>query len=122
MIRILALMLLPAAAVAQVDQGRANASFQPAFENQTRAPALRTTHVDVEVFAEGLDGPWGIAQLGNGQFLVTERPGAMRLVDADGTVSVPLEGLPEVAANGQGGLLDVAVSPSFAQDRTVFWT
>lgn len=122
MIRIFALMMLPVAAVAQVDQGRANADFQPAFENQTRAPALRTTTVNVEVFADGLDGPWGIAPLGNGQFLVTERLGAMRLIDADGTVSAPLTGLPEVAAEGQGGLLDVAISPNFARDRTVFWT
>ncbi|MCK0095651.1 PQQ-dependent sugar dehydrogenase [Yoonia sp. F2084L] len=122
MIRILALMLLPAAAAAQVDQGRPNASFQPAFENQTRAPELRTTRVDVEVFAEGLENPWGIAPLGNGQFLVTERPGTMRIINDDGTVSAPLPGLPEVAAEGQGGLLDVAVSADYARDGTVFWT
>ncbi len=122
MIRIFALMMLPAAANAQVAQGPANADFAPAFAEQTRAPALPTTAVSVSVFADGLDGPWGIAPLGNGQLLVTEKPGNLRLVNADGTVSGPLAGLPDVAAQGQGGLLDVAVSPNFAQDRMVFWT
>ncbi|MEO1639519.1 MAG: PQQ-dependent sugar dehydrogenase [Pseudomonadota bacterium] len=122
MIRILALMLLPVAASAEVAQGPANADFAPAFENQTRAPALAETPVSVTTFASGLDSPWGIAPLGAGQFLVTEKPGDLRLINADGSVSRPLSGLPAVAASGQGGLLDVAVSPSFAQDRTIFWT
>ncbi|KQI73718.1 glucose dehydrogenase [Loktanella sp. 5RATIMAR09] len=122
MIRILALMMLPVAANAQVAQGSANADFTPAFEEQTRAPALPDTDVSVAVFAEGLDAPWGIAPLGNGQFLVSEKPGSMRLINADGSVSAPLSGVPEVAAQGQGGLLDVAASPDFAQDRTIFWT
>ena len=126
MIRILAVGALVVAAgvmaVAQVTQGRPNAGFAPAFAEQTRAPALPQTQVTVAVFADGLDSPWGIAPLGAGQFIVTEKPGALRVINADGTVSGPLPGLPEVAAQGQGGLLDVAVSPRFAQDRTVFWT
>jgi glucose/arabinose dehydrogenase len=122
MIRILALMMLPVAAGAQVAQGPANADFAPAFAEQTRAPALPVTDVSVSVFAEGLDGPWGIAPLGGGQFLVTEKPGALRLVNADGSISRALTGLPDVAAEGQGGLLDVAVSPNFSTDRTIFWT
>jgi glucose/arabinose dehydrogenase len=122
MFRILALMMLPVAAQAQVDQGRPNADFAPAFAEQTRAPALPVTDVTVEVFADGLDGPWGIANLGNGQFLVTEKVGNLRVMNADGSLSSPLAGLPEVAVQGQGGLLDVAASPNFAQDRTIFWT
>ena len=122
MIRILALMMLPVAAQAQVDQGRPNADFTPAFAEQTRAPALPRTDVTVEVFADGLDSPWGIAQLGNGQFLVTEKPGNLRVMNADGSLSSALPGLPDVAAEGQGGLLDVAVSPRFAEDRTIYWT
>lgn len=122
MIRILALMLLPVAAHAQVAQGPANAGFAPAFENQTRAPALPVTDVSVSVFADGLDSPWGIAHLGQGQFIVTEKPGALRIINADGTISRPISGLPDVAAQGQGGLLDVAVSPDFASDRTIYWT
>ena len=122
MIRILALMMLPVAVSAQVAQGPANADFAPAFTEQTRAPSLPASPIAVAVFADGLDGPWGIAPLGNGQFLVTEKSGSMRLINADGGVTAALAGLPDVAAQGQGGLLDVAVSPRFAQDRTVFWT
>lgn len=126
MIRILALIVAATAlgitATAQVTQGRPNAGFDPAFPEQTRAPALPDTPVTVEVFVDGLESPWGIAPLGNGQFLVTEKPGALRVINADGGVSAPLQGLPDVAAQGQGGLLDVAVSPRFTQDRTVYWT
>jgi len=116
------LCALPMAAFAQVEQGAPNANFAPAFENQTRAPALAETRLAVSVFADGLERPWGIAPLPGGQFLVTERGGTMRVVSADGSVSGPLTGVPQVNATGQGGLLDVAVSPRFAQDRLVFWT
>ena len=121
--RLLSLMaLLPGLAFAEVPQGPPNADFEPAFPEQTRAPALPETTVTVEVFAEGLNRPWGIAPLPGGQFLVTERPGQMRLINADGSVSAPLSGLPEIAARGQGGLLDVAVAPDFAESRVIFWT
>ncbi len=121
-LRTLALIALPFAAEAQVAQGPANADFAPAFENQTRAPALPETSVRTEVFATGLDSPWGIDALPSGQFLVTEIGGNMRLINADGSVSRPLSGIPQVTMQGQGGLLDVNVSPDFSNDRTVFWT
>ncbi len=113
---------LPTLAFAQVEQGSPNADFAPAFANQTRAPELPTSDVEVSVFAQGLDRPWGIAALPGGQFLVTERNGALRVVSSEGVVSGPIAGLPEVRSSGQGGLLDVAVSPSFAQDRLIYWT
>ncbi len=116
------LALLPGLATAQVQQGAPNADFNPAFENQTRAPALDTTPVSVSTFASGLERPWGIAALPGGQFVVTERPGRMRIVNADGSLSSPLSGLPDVADQGQGGLLDVAASPTFAADRQLYWT
>lgn len=122
MIRILVLTMLPLAASAQVAQGPANADVAPAFTAQTRAPALPASDITVAVFADGLDSPWGIAALGNGQFLVTEKPGNLRLINADGTLSRALPGVPDVAAQGQGGLLDVAVSPDFARDRMIFFT
>lgn len=112
----------PVFAFAEVPQGPANAGFQPAFADQTRAPALPTTQVEVAGFAGDLENPWGIARMPDGRFLVTERPGRMRIIAADGTVSAPLAGLPAVDDRGQGGLLDVAVSPSFLTDQTVFWT
>lgn len=114
--------LIPGIAFAQVEQGRPNADFAPAFEGQTRAVALPATDVRVERFAQGLENPWGIAPLSAGQFLVTERAGRMRVVGADGGLSAPIAGLPEVDDRRQGGLLDVAVSPRFANDRLVFWT
>ena len=116
------LTLLPAAACAQVEQGPPNAPYSPAFENQTRAPALAETAVTIEVFASGLQNPWGITPLPDGSFLVTERPEGLRLVAADGSVGEPLQGVPEADTREQGGYLDVTVSPNFATDRTVFWT
>ncbi|WP_377706084.1 PQQ-dependent sugar dehydrogenase [Pseudomonas protegens] len=71
--------------------------------------------------AAGLDHPWALAFLPDRQgILVTERPGNLRLVGADGKLSAPLNGVPKVWAKGQGGLLDVALSPDFKQDRMVY--
>ncbi|MDO9599920.1 MAG: PQQ-dependent sugar dehydrogenase [Azoarcus sp.] len=75
----------------------------------------------VEV-ARGLEMPWGLAFLPDGRMLVTERPGRMRIVSLSGELSAPLAGVPEVQARGQGGLLDVVLSPAFATDRTVFFS
>jgi glucose/arabinose dehydrogenase len=70
--------------------------------------------------AVGLEHPWGVALLPDGRFLVTERPGRLRIVHPDGRLSAPLRGVPAVWASGQGGLLDVALSPGFATDRLVY--
>jgi glucose/arabinose dehydrogenase len=67
-----------------------------------------------------LEHPWGLAFLPDGRMLVTERPGRLRVVEPDGRLSRPLGGVPEVAARGQGGLLDVALAPDFAQSRMVY--
>ncbi len=114
--------LIPTLAMAQVEQGAPNADFQPSFAGQTRAAALSETPVTVTRFATGLDGPWGITRLPSGQFVVTEKRGRMRIINDDGSVSGPLGGVPEVDDGGQGGLLDVAASPNFSADRTLFWT
>lgn len=96
---------------------------RPAFEGQTRACAV-TTNVafDVVVHARGLEHPWAIEPLPGGDLLVTERPGRMRIVTATGEVGPPIAGLPPVDARDQGGLLDVALSPAFDSDRTIFWS
>jgi glucose/arabinose dehydrogenase len=78
--------------------------------------------LDVTTFAKGLEHPWGMAFLPDGRILVTERPGRVRLVAADGTVSEPLQGVPEVYASGQGGLLDVALDPDFKTNKLVYLT
>ncbi len=78
--------------------------------------------IRIETFADGLSHPWGLAFLPEGGMLVTERPGRLRLVSAAGEVSEPLDGLPEIYARGQGGLLDVALDPDFASNRLVYIT
>ena len=84
---------------------------------------LRTEKVEVvvETVARGLQNPWGLAFLPDGRMLVTERPGRLRVVATNGQLSEPLGGTqPRVAARGQGGLLDVALDPNFAQNRLVY--
>lgn len=75
----------------------------------------------VETIARGLDHPWGLAFLPDGRMLVTERPGRLRLVGRDGTLSPPLAGVPKVFARGQGGLLDIALDRDFASNATVYF-
>ena len=70
----------------------------------------------------GLQSAWAFAFLPDGRLLVTERPGRLRVVEADGTLRAPLSGLPAVVAGGQGGLLDVALHPRFAENRWVYWS
>ena len=74
----------------------------------------------VETVATGLEHPWGFEPLPDGRFLVTERPGRLRIVSADGTISPPLAGVPRVAAMNQGGLLDVALDPAFASNSIIY--
>lgn len=83
-------------------------------------PAATDDVVRSEVVARGLEHPWALAFLPDGRILVTERPGRLRVVGVDGTVAPPVQGVPEVAARGQGGLLDVALAPDFATSRLVY--
>jgi aldose sugar dehydrogenase len=80
----------------------------------------RAGPVVVEKVAGGLSYPWGMAFMPDGRALITERPGRVRLMATDGTLSQPLAGVPEVSARGQGGLLDVALHPQFASNRQVY--
>lgn len=96
----------------------ARASAQSAAPGARAAePAVAVKAVDV---ARGLEHPWGLAFLPDGRLLVTERAGRLRVVGRDGRLSAPLAGVPRVVARGQGGLLDVALSPSFEADRQVY--
>jgi glucose/arabinose dehydrogenase len=88
----------------------------PMARAQTAAPK-------VVPFATGLDRPWGMAFLPDGQLLVTERGGTMRRISADGQkLSAPITGLPPVRTGGQGGLLDVTIDPDFASTPWVYWS
>lgn len=101
-----------------------NATGQrPAFAGQTRAPPIQDDiALETTVVASGLVNPWGMAQLPDGRWLVTERPGRLRLIGRDGSVSAPIRGLPKVDARGQGGLLDVAIRDDFSVSRRIWWS
>jgi aldose sugar dehydrogenase len=87
----------------------------------TKAPTVKTQRaIKVETFAKGLVHPWGLAFLPDGRLLVTERPGRLRLVAKDGKLSPPLQGVPKVYASGQGGLLDVELSPDFSSTGLIY--
>jgi aldose sugar dehydrogenase len=113
---------------------------KPAFAGQTRTCAVKTSApIAVTVVAKGLQNPWAVEPMPDGTFLVTEKAGRMRIVSANGQVGEPIAGLtpvaqggvsaesgqgglPPIAASRQGGLLDVALSPNFEKDRTIFWS
>ena len=78
--------------------------------------------IHVETVARGLEHPWGLAFLPGGRMLVTERPGRLRIAEQNGQLSPPLAGVPQVQAGGQGGLLDVALDPRFADNRLVYFS
>ena len=113
-----------ASAQTPVDTRPPNGTGQtPAFAGQTDAPERKSNVAfDVVTVAEGLENPWGLAFLPNGKMLVTERPGRLRVVTADGKLSEPVTGLPAVDARGQGGLLDVAIDPNFASNSYIYWS
>ena len=74
----------------------------------------------VEKVVEGLDHPWGVEQLPDGRFLITERAGRLLLVSADGARKTPVSGVPPVLAKGQGGLLDVTLHPDYANNGWLY--
>jgi len=118
-IRGTAMLAFLAAAVPTLTQCQAQA---PANGSSQRSPTPESIagRVAVETVARGLEHPWGLAFLPDGRILVTERPGRLRIVGKDGTLSRPLGGVPEVQAAGQGGLLDVAIDPKFEENRLVY--
>ncbi|MCC4117323.1 PQQ-dependent sugar dehydrogenase [Aromatoleum toluclasticum] len=74
----------------------------------------------ISTVASGLETPWSLAFLPDGNMLVTERPGRLRVVTPDGKLSAPIRNVPRVHAAGQGGLLDVVIGPDFARDRLIW--
>jgi glucose/arabinose dehydrogenase len=99
---VLALLAAPAVAGAQTFQSSAG-------------------ELRVDTIAKGLSHPWGLQFLPDGRMIVTERPGKIRIVAKDGKLSEPLNGVPQVQARGQAGLLDIALDRNFAQNRTLYF-
>ena len=87
-------------------------------ENAAQSPQT----LRVQSIAHGLERPWALAFLPDGRMLVSEKPGRMRIVSADGDLSAPLSGVPPVFSQGQGGLLDVVLDPQFATSRRVYFS
>ena len=86
--------------------------YKPAFSGQTRIEGIKTsTPYQVEAINSDLGKPWGITNLPDGRFLITEKSGFMNIVSADGKTISKVEGFPKVDSRGQGGLLDVAIDP-----------
>jgi len=88
---------------------------------QSAAFQTEAVPIEAEVVADGLQNPWGLDFLPDGDAIVTERSGQIRLVSG-GKLSEPVAGVPKVAARGQGGLLDIAAAPDFASSNLVFFS
>jgi glucose/arabinose dehydrogenase len=111
----LALLTLVLPACSAQQSGSAAEATQP-------QPVASHDDVRVTTIASGLEHPWAVAPLPDGSFLVSERPGRLRRISADGVVSAPLAGVPEVWAQGQGGLLDVVLAPDFASSHRIYFS
>lgn len=93
----------------------------PVFAAPTQELKSEQGTLEVTPITKGLEHPWALAFLPDSKgMLVTERPGNLRVVTVDGKRSAPISGVPKVWAKGQGGLLDVVLSPDFKQDRMVY--
>jgi glucose/arabinose dehydrogenase len=101
-----------------------NAKEQPpAFKEQTRAPYTPSSvKFEVKTVAEGLYEPWGLAFLPDGRMLVTERPGNIRIVSKDGSLSPPVAGTPPVHIQQISGMQDVVLDPHYASNHLIYWT
>lgn len=105
-----------------VETKTANTDYEPALEGQTRVAGVKTTTpFDVAILDSTLNRPWGITQLPDERFIITEKGGTMRITSPTGTVGSPLNGIPKVSSEGQGGLLGICIDPSFDQNRMVYW-
>lgn len=74
----------------------------------------------IETLADGLQSPWGMVKLPDGRFLVTERPGRLRVIENGRLLDAPVEGLPEIRDGGQGGLLDIRLHPDYAKNGWIY--
>jgi len=94
----------------------------PASVASVQSHEAASTTSRIQTIASGLEHPWAVALLPEGGFLVSERPGRLRRIAADGSVSAPLSGLPTVFAQGQGGLLDVVLDPQYPANKRIWFT
>ena len=120
-------LMLSSAALAEprppVEARPAESGYLPMFSWQTRAPGIQTqTPFQVDILIDALRSPWSVDALPDGRLLISEKAGTMRIFDPVRGLSPAIEGFPEVAAEGQGGLLDLKAAPDFESSRLVYFT
>ncbi len=108
---------------ANPETAKRNTSIPPAFDGQTRIKAVKTkTGYTVEAINAELGRPWAIVNFTEGRFLTTDKSGHMHIISADGQSISRITGFPAVDDKGQGGMLDVALDPDYATNRTIYWS
>ncbi|KFF14425.1 glucose dehydrogenase [Chryseobacterium soli] len=106
-----------------VETEKPNSDYKPAFKGQTRIKAVKTAVAyQVEIVNKDLGRPWGIINLPDGRFLITDKRGYMNVVSADGKQVYKIEGFPKVDSKGQGGMLDVALDPDFKTNNLIYFS
>lgn len=109
--------------VRAVEDRVAVTSYEPTHTNQTRVDALETEmNYQVEILTEELNSPWGMTELPDGRLLITQKEGNLAIFSQEDSSISLIEGLPAVASQGQGGLLDVTIHPDFEDNHLVFFT
>ena len=106
-----------------VETQKPNSDYKPVKAGQTRVAGVKTkTPYQVDKIAEKLGLPWAVIPLPDGRLLITEKKGSMQILDANGALVKKITGFPEVNSSGQGGMLDVALDPSFSKNKTIYWS
>lgn len=109
--------------ISAVEEREPVTSYQPIHANQTRVDAVVSeTDYQVAILTEALESPWGLTELPDGRLLITQKVGTLAILSPEDNSTSLIEGFPTVAAQGQGGLLDVAIHPEFDHNQLVFFT
>lgn len=106
-----------------VETQKPNSNYKPAFEGQTRIAGVKTTTpYKVDKIAENLGSPFAVVSMPDGRLLITVKSGYMEIHDTAGALIKKINGFPAVVFAGQGGLLDVAFDPDYANNKTIYWS
>ena len=112
----------PDSSNAPVENKKPNTDYKSAFAGQTRINGVKSKGaVEFTVLTEELKKPWGIVSFPDGRFLISEKVGSLRIVSKTGSISEKISGIPKVNSDGQGGLLGLAIDPSFKTTRMIYW-
>lgn len=106
-----------------VETKAGNTDYKPVLMGQTRVAGVKTiTAYKVEKIAENLGRPWAVVPMPDGRLLLTDKSGFMQILEANGKQVKKITGFPEVVNEGQIGMLDVALDPGFAKNKTIYWS